>query len=316
MQHPFQSQIKSKASQVKARIVFPEGNEERVIEAAEILAEESNLELILLKEDPKEHEKFEAYALLYKKRREELGKTCTLEQAKEAAKDPHTFATLMVLAGEADGMVAGPSSPSKVRILPALKLLRQSKDQVVSGAFFMLLPSNVDEDAANGGLLLFADCAVTVDPNSEQLSQIAISSAKTAQQFGLDPKIAMLSFSTEGSSSASQVDKVKEAAKLVRSKEPSLDISDDIQVDAALMDEIGAKKAPHTKLAGHANVLIFPDLEAGNIAYKLVERLAGATALGPILQGLQKPVNEVSRGASAKDIVNVTYLTALQSQKV
>lgn len=305
----FLKTIKEKARQNPARIVFAEGKEPRVLEAATLIKKESIAECILV-EEPTQHPKFKAYAQVYADLREK-----SLEEAMQATANPHTFATLMVHCGDADGMIAGPTAPSKERILPALKIIKShEKFHKVSGLFIMLLPEDTNEDAANGGVLFFADCAVNIEPDAHTLADIAIDSAESAKAFGLEPKIAMLSFSTEGSTQHPLVKKVQEASALVKERRPDLPISEDMQADAALMDAIGERKAPGSAIAGHANVLIFPNLEAGNIAYKLVERLADAKAIGPILQGLKKPVNELSRGCSAQDIVNLAAVTSLQAK--
>jgi phosphate acetyltransferase len=304
----FLNTIKKRAKVNPKRIVFPEGNEPRVVEAAKQIESEGIAIPILLKEKPEEHQNFTAYTAKYQKLRE-----VTKEEAVTEVKKPCTFATMMVQTGDADGMIAGPTASSQDRIIPALRIIRaKTKSNKVSGIFFMLLPDDTNEDAANGGILLFADCAVIIDPTAEELADIAIDSAETAKHFGIDPKIAMLSFSTGGSTSDAHVDKVRKATELVKERRPELEIEGEIQVDAALMDDIAARKLPGSKIAGHANVLIFPDLEAGNIGYKLVERLADAKAIGPILQGLNKPVNEVSRGCEAEDIVNLAAITSCQ----
>jgi phosphate acetyltransferase len=178
----------------------------------------------------------------------------------------------------------------------------------------MVLPASVEADAANGGVLLFADCAVNISPSTEELAQIALDTADTAKTFGLEPVVALLSFSTAGSTEHPLTQRIRDAAAIARTLRPELPIEGEVQVDAALIDSIGHKKDPGFTLAGKANVLIFPELEAGNIGYKLVERLAGATAIGPILQGLKKPVNELSRGSDVEDIVNLATITCIQAQ--
>ncbi len=299
----FLSRIKTLAKQKPKRILFAEGKEPRVLAAAEILKKEGFADPILLG-DPEKEAHFEEYIKQYA----ELRKV-DLETARQQVSKPETYATLWLLNGEVDGMISGPTSVAKDRILPALQLIKTKEAfHKVSGVFFMQLDEDTDPDAANGGVLLFADCAVIVDPTAEELAEIAIDSAETARHFGIDPKIAMLSFSSAGSSKNEHVDKVRQATALVRERRPDLPVEGEIQVDAALMDEVGKRKIPGSKIAGHANVLIFPDLEAGNIGYKLVERLAGAKAIGPILQGLKKPVNELSRGSNVDDIVNLAAL--------
>lgn len=304
----FLERIKRQAKENPKRIVFAEGTEPRVVKAAQIIRKEGFAIPILLI-NPEEEPHFESYAQEYAKLRE-----LPLEEAREAMKKPHHFATMMVQMGDADGMIAGPTAASKERILPAFQIIKtKEKGHKASAFFFMVLPKTVDSDAANGGILLFADCAVNVQPTPEELANIAIDTAESAKRFGLEPKIAMLSFSTAGSSDNPEVKEIQKAAALVMAKRPDLKVSKDMQVDAALMDAVGEIKAPHSAVAGDANVLIFPDLEAGNIGYKLVERLAGAKAIGPILQGLNKPINELSRGCNTDDIVNLTAITSLEA---
>lgn len=305
----FLQTLKERARQNPKRIVFAEGGEARVKEAAATLQKEG-LCLPILLENPEQHSKFAAYV----QRFQELRGT-TLEEATEKMKNPHYFATMMLHESEADGMIAGPNASSKERILPALELIKTKiEHHRVSGAMIMLLPKTVDSDAANGGILFFADCAVNIETTVEILAQIAIDTADTAKNLGLDPKVALLSFSTAGSTEHPLTKKMRDAATLIQHQRPDLAVEGEMQVDAALMDQVAALKDPGSPIAGHANVLIFPDLEAGNIAYKLVERLAGATAIGPILQGLKKPLNEVSRGSSTEDIVNLAVFTCIQAQ--
>ena len=306
----FLKQIRERAKKNPKRVVFAEGNEPRVKEAIEMILHEG-LAIPVTFGDPVADPHFEDFV---KKFMELRG--ATEEEAQEKMKMPHYFATMMVQEGLADGMIAGPTATSRERILPALEIIKtKEKFHKVSGFFFMVLPVTVDADAANGGILLFADCAVNVDPDVPTLADIAIDSAETAKRFGIEPVIAMLSFSTAGSSEHPFTKKTRDAAALVKSRRPDLTVEGEMQVDAALMDKIGALKDPGSSVAGHANVLIFPDLEAGNIGYKLVERLAGAKAIGPILQGLRKPVNEVSRGSSAEDIVNLAAITTIEAQE-
>lgn len=305
----FIEQIKTRARLDPKRIVFPESKEPRVQEAMERIINEG-LAKPLSFENPEQDAHFTRYVQEFMKLR-----GASKEEARSKLKNDHYFATMMLQMGDADGMIAGPTVPSRERILPALEIIQtKEKFHKVSGFFFMVLPRHVDSDAANGGILLFADCAVNIDPDVKTLADIAIDTAETAKRFGLTPQIAMLSFSTAGSSDHPLVQKIREATALVKSRRPDLAIEGEVQVDAALMDKIGALKDPNSPVAGHANVLIFPDLEAGNIGYKLVERLAGAKAIGPILQGLRKPVNEVSRGCSAEDIVNLAAITSIEAQ--
>lgn len=305
----FLQKIKDQARKQPARILFAEGSEPRVMEAAKLILEEG-LAVPLLVTVPSLDPRFDEMVTLYTKLRK-----LTLEEAERAVQSPHTFATLLLKAGYADALIAGPSASSKERILPAFQIIRtKEKNHKASAYFIMVLPNTVSEDAANGGVLFFADCAVNVEPSVEELAQIAIDTAESAKSLGFEPKVAMLSFSTEGSSDHPKVLRIREAAALVHKLRPDLLVSNDMQADAALIDAIGEKKAHENIIAGHANVLIFPDLEAGNIAYKLVERLANAKAIGPILQGLNQPVNELSRGCKAEDIVNLAALTSVLTQ--
>ncbi len=304
----FLAKIKERAKENPKRIVFPEGSEPRVLEAAEKIRQEGTAIPILLGH-PEEQEQFEAYAQEYAKLRE-----VSIEDARQEMKKPHVFATMMVQMGDADGMIAGPTATSKERILPAFQIIKTKVEGRKASSFlFMVLSPNTDSDAANGGILLFADCAVNVQPTPEELADIAIDTAESAKLFGIEPKIAMLSFSTAGSSDSPEVKEIQRAAQLVKERRPDLEVSQDMQVDAALMDAVGEQKDPNSTVAGHANVLIFPDLEAGNIGSKLVERLAGAEAIGPILQGLNKPINELSRGCDVDNIVNLAAITSFTS---
>lgn len=301
----FIEKIRAEARKSPKRIVFPDSSDPRVIEAALIIKNEGlAIPILDLPLD-----RSESYSEEFARLRE-----VTIEEAREKMKDRNYFATMMVQMGDADAMIAGPISKANERILPAFQIIKtREAGHKVSGFNLMILNEQTDADAANGGILVFADVAVNVDPTADELAQIAIDSADTAKRFWLQPKIAMLSFSTAGSSNDIHAEKVREATDIVRNKRHDLEIGGEMQVDAALIDKIGEMKAPGSAVAGHANVLIFPDLEAGNIAYKLVERLAGAKVIGPLLQGLKKPINEVSRGASAEDIVNLAAITSLQS---
>ncbi|MDE5842681.1 MAG: phosphotransacetylase, partial [Muribaculaceae bacterium] len=220
---------------------------------------------------------------------------------------------LMIKAGNADCMVAGALSPTSHVLRAAFQILKTKPGiSVVSGAFIMLLPENVPYGDEH--MLIFADCAVVPDPTSEELAQIAVETAKTTKNIaGLDPRVAMLSFSTWGSAEHERVDKVRNAVEIAKQMDPSLCIDGELQSDAAIVPEVAAKKAPGSVVAGHANTLIFPSLEVGNIAYKLVQRLAGAGAVGPILQGLAAPVNDLSRGATVEDIINTIIVTCNQA---
>lgn len=308
--HPFIDRIKEEARKNPKRIVFAEGTESRVSKAAEQIKIQG-LAIPVLLDKPEKQPEFEGYIKKFM-----MLRGASEEEARTKMQNPHYFATMMLYEGAADGLIAGPTAPSRERILPALEIIKTKEAfHRVSGFFFMVLPPEVNPDAANGGILLFADCAVNVDPDAKTLADIAIDTAETAKHFGLDPIIAMLSFSTAGSSEHPLAKKVRDATALVKARRPELLVEGEIQVDAALIDSVGALKDPGSPLAGHANVLIFPDLEAGNIAYKLVERLASARAIGPILQGLKKPVNELSRGCAVEDIVDLAAITSIEAQQ-
>ena len=238
----------------------------------------------------------------------------TPEQARELATgDTLYYGALMVKSGDADGMVAGAINSTGNVLRPALQIIKTAPGiSVVSGAFIMEVP---DQQYGDHGVLIFGDCAVIPDPTADELAAIAIASAQTGKQLtGMDPKVAMLSFSTKGSAKHDDVTKVQQATAKVHELAPDLVCDGELQADAALVESVGALKAPGSTVAGHANVLIFPDLQAGNIGYKLVQRFAGASAVGPIVQGLAKPVNDLSRGCSVEDIVGVVAITAVKAQ--
>ncbi|MBI4127379.1 phosphate acetyltransferase [Candidatus Peregrinibacteria bacterium] len=293
----FLQKIKEKAKKNPKKIAFPDFAERRVAAAMAIIKRQGLAIPVKPVIDPKK------YAARFAALR-----GCTLAEAEKKLRDRYCYATMMLEAGDVDGVICGPLGSSRERILPALEILKLHR---ISGFFFMVLPKTVTKDAANGGVLLFADCAVNIDPSAQELADIAIDSAKTAAKFGLKPKVAMLSFSTAGSSQNEHAKKMREAARIAKKKNSRLKIEGEMQVDAALIDSVGKSKSPGSQIAGRANVLIFPNLEAGNIGYKLVERLANAKAVGPILQGLAKPLNEVSRGCDVEDIVNVAAITSM-----
>lgn len=305
----FLASLLKRAQQKPGRLIFAEGNEARVQNAAKIL-EEHGFPTPYLLEKPESHPEYEHALKRYAHIRE-----CPMEEAEMKVKDPHVFATLLLEMGHFDGMIAGPGATSKERIVPALQLIKTDAPSHKASSFFvMVLPEQTDPDAANGGVLIFADCALNIEPDTATIAQIAVDSAKSARQLGLEPKVAMLSFSTAGSSNDQHAHMMHEAAQQAKILAPELAIEGELQADAALIDSIGQQKDPGSTIAGHANVLIFPNLESGNIAYKLVERLAGAQAIGPILQGLKKPVNEVSRGASDQDLFWTAVVTHILTQ--
>ena len=324
-------EIKSKARADLKRIVLPEGAEERTVKAAGIIAKEGLAKVILVGNpdeikkqapdigsvsnitiiDPASSEKLSAYADTFYELRKSKG--ITQEAALKAVTDPLYYACMMIKMGDADGMVAGAINTTANTLRPALQIIKTSPGiSVVSSCFIMILKN---EDYGHNGVMVFGDCAVNPNPDAEQLAAIAVSTAKTAAQLtGMDPKVAMLSFSTKGSAKHELVDKVAQATARVKELNPSLMVDGELQADAALVASVGQLKSPGSPVAGHANVLIFPDLQAGNIGYKLVQRLAGAEAVGPICQGLAAPVNDLSRGCSVDDIVSVVAITAVQAQ--
>lgn len=325
--------LTAKAQEHPQRLVLPESTEPRTLKAAdriirdgiaqvtfigkkdEILAKATELGLTNIGKativDGDSKDFTEKYAELLCELRKKKG--MTLEDARYQVKNPLYLGCLMIKAGDADCMVAGALSPTSSVLRAAFQVLKTKPGiSVVSGAFIMLLPEGTQY--GDNGMLVFADCAVVPDPTTEELAQIAIATAKTTRDIaGLDPVVAMLSFSTRGSASHERVDKVRNATELVHQLDPTLNIDGELQSDAAIVPSVGKQKAPDSKVAGHANTLIFPSLETGNIAYKLVQRLAGAGAVGPILQGLGAPVNDLSRGATVEDIENTIIVTCNQA---
>ncbi|MFF8431987.1 phosphate acetyltransferase [Streptomyces sp. NPDC016566] len=321
----FEHKLLEQARSDKRRVVLPEGTEERVLHAAEVLLRRGVCDLTLLGPvdlirkkaadlgidlgdtqliDPATSELRDAFAEQYSLLRAHKG--VTVELAYDVVSDVNYFGTLMVQEGLADGMVSGSVHSTAATIRPAFEIIKTRPDSsIVSSVFFMCLADKV---------LVYGDCAVNPDPNAEQLADIAIQSAATAAQFGVEPRIAMLSYSTGTSGSGADVDKVREATELARSRRPDLKIEGPIQYDAAVEPSIAATKLPESDVAGQASVLIFPDLNTGNNTYKAVQRSAGAIAVGPVLQGLRKPVNDLSRGALVQDIVSTVAITAIQAQ--
>jgi phosphate acetyltransferase len=324
--------IKDKARSHNKRIVLPEGLEERTLEAADQLLEENIAQIILLGNpdeilseaenaglrnidkarivNPLGHDKKEEYVDLMVELRKHKG--LTREEASKLIEDPLYLGTLMIKNGDADGEVAGAMNATGDVLRPAFQYVKTLPGiSVVSGAFIMILKDKV---FGEGGLIVFADCAVHPDPTDRELAEIAVATAGTTRAIaGFEPRIAMLSFSTKGSAKHEMVDKVINATGIAREMEPGLQIDGELQADAAIIEAIGKKKAPDSAIAGHANVLIFPSLDVGNIAYKLVQRLAHAEAIGPVLQGMAAPINDLSRGCSVSDIVNLVAITANQA---
>jgi len=324
--------IKENARKHEMRIVLPEGTEIRTLKAANQIIEEKLAKIILLGSpeiinktasennltniknaiiiDPKNHAKKDAYTDLLVELRKSKG--LSREEAAKLVENPLYLATLMIKAGDADGEVAGADNATGDVLRPAFQVVKTLPGiSVVSGAFIMVLN---DKKFGEDGLMVFADCAVQPDPTAQELAEIAVATGQTARSIaGFEPKIAMLSFSTLGSGKHEMVDKVVEATKLAKEMAPDMMIEGELQSDAAIVPEVGQKKAPGSKIAGNANVLVFPTMQAGNIAYKLVQRIAGVEAIGPILQGMAAPINDLSRGCSVDDIVNLVAITANQA---
>lgn len=309
----FFQEIKERLKGANLSIILPEGNDERIITAALKLHEEGIIQPILIGNEeeipsvltvinPQTYEEMDKLVAAFVERRK--GKA-TEEQARELLQDVNYFGTMLVYMKKASGLVSGAAHTTAETVRPALQIIKTKPGiSKTSGAFIM-----VKEDVR----YVFADCAITIAPTSEDLAEIAVESAKTAAAFGIKPKVAMLSFSTKGSAHSEETEKVVKATEIAKQLDPNILIEGELQFDASIVPAIAAKKAPDAVVQGDANVFVFPSLEAGNIGYKIAQRLGEFEAIGPILQGLNAPVNDLSRGCSADDVYNLAYITAAQA---
>lgn len=329
----FLNAIKEKAKLAQKHILLPESGDVRVLKASEKILNQKLAQITLVGEEkqifrqandlgidlsgvniifPMEDSNFNEYVgTLYDLRK---NKGLTQNEAHELMKNPLYFGTMKVYSGDMDGMVAGSINTTGDVLRPALQIIKMKKSfTTVSGAFLIFVPNC---DLGNRGLFVFADCAVNINPDAQTLAEIGLQTAYTTKNLtDMEPIISFLSFSTKGSAKHEMVDKVVEAVKIAKKLDPSLKIDGEFQVDAALIEAVGQQKAPNSSVAGKSNVLIFPDLQSGNIGYKLVERLGKAVAIGPILQGLAKPINDLSRGCNVEDIINMVAITSVQAIK-
>lgn len=326
--------IKQKAKQDIKTIILPESEDNRVLEGAAKVLKEDFAKIILIgneeeimkraKEnnfdisgaqiiDPKESDKYEEYSNSFYELRKAKG--VTPEQAKETLLEPIYFGMMMVKQGDADGLVSGACHSTANTLRPALQILKTAPGTKLVSAFFAMVVPNCEY--GENGVFVFGDSGLVENPTADELSEIAISSSKSFRQLtGAEPKVAMLSYSTYGSAHSELTEKVVEATRLVKEKDPNLAADGELQLDAAIIPEVASSKAPGSNVAGKANTLIFPDLNAGNIGYKLVQRLAKAEAYGPLCQGIAKPVNDLSRGCNSDDIAGVVAITCVQAQEM
>ncbi len=328
-------QIKEKAKNLGKTIVLPESEDERVLRAAEGIKKEGIAKVILVGNqekvkvdaqkigvnldgigivNPKEFGKIDTYVAEFVRLREKKGMTEQVARQIMTA-EPRYFGAMMVRLGDADGMVAGSASPTADVLRASIQVVGTEPGlKTVSSCFLMVLPENVKQ-YGDDGVIIFSDCGVVPDPTSEQMADIATSAASSARSLAnMEPKVALLSFSTKGSAKHPCVDKVQEATEILTNRAVNFDFDGELQADAAIVEAVASKKAPESKVAGRANVLVFPNLSSGNIGYKLVQRLANAEAYGPLLQGLNKPINDLSRGCSVEDILNTVAITAAQAE--
>ncbi|WP_066304604.1 phosphate acetyltransferase [Atopobium deltae] len=319
----FLNHMKHAAKSNKKTIVLPEGEDPRTLDAARMIVEEDIANLVILGNpdeihidgvtviNPMHSDQHERYAQKFAELRAKKG--VTIEQARAQINDATYFGTMMVKMGDADGLVSGACHSTADTLRPALQILKTAPGTKLVSAFFIMCTEKTE--FGEDGTVLFADCGLNINPTANELAEIAHASAKSWEAFMSTPaRVALLSYSTMGSAGGETAKKVQEATSIVKELYPAVDADGDLQLDAALVPSVASLKAPDSEVAGAANVLVFPNLEAGNIGYKLVQRFAGAEAYGPILQGIAKPVNDLSRGCSAEDIVGVVAITATQAQ--